>query len=52
MSNEKLLQRVTSEFHDVKFLQPATSTTRSERILQRLTSDFTTNNEQRVMFNE
>ena len=34
------------------FLQRATSATSNERILQRVTSDFTTSNEQRVNFNE
>ena len=38
-----MLQRVTSEF-----LQRATSVTSNEGILQRVTSDFTTSNEQRV----
>ena len=35
MSNERILQRVTSDF-----LQRATSTTSNERVLQRVTSDF------------
>ena len=34
-SNERILQRVTSEF-----LQRATSATSNEQILQRVTSDF------------
>ena len=34
-SNERILQRVTSDF-----LQRATSATSNERILQRVTSDF------------
>ena len=42
-SNERILQRVTSDF-----LQRATSATSNERILQRVRSDFTTSNEQRV----
>ena len=46
-SNERILQRVTSDF-----LQRATSATSNERILQRVRSDFTTSNEQRVNFNE
>ena len=66
--NEKLLQRVTSEFLQratsatsnewilqrvtINFLQRATSATSNEWILQRVTSDFTTSNEQRVNFNE
>ena len=41
------MQRVTSDF-----LQRATSTTSKEQILQRVTSDFTTSNEQRVNFKE
>ena len=41
------MQRVTSDF-----LQRATSATSNERILQRVTSDFTTSEEQRVNFNE
>ena len=34
------------------FLQRATTATSNEHILQRVTSDFTTSNEQRVNFNE
>ena len=67
-SNERILQRVTSEFLQratsatsnerilqrvtSDFLQRATSATSNERILQRVMSDFTTTNEQRVNFNE
>ena len=45
--NEQLQQRVTSEF-----LQRVTSATSDVRILQRVTSGFTTSNKQRVNFNE
>ena len=67
-SNERILQRVTSDFLQratsttsnqqilqrptSNFLQRATSATSNERILQRVTSDFTSSNEQRVNFNE
>ena len=50
-SNERILQRVTSDFLQratSDFLQRATSATSNDRILQRITSDFTTSNEQRV----
>ena len=41
--NEQLLQRLTSDF-----VQREASTTSNKRILQRVTSYFTTSNEQRV----
>ena len=63
-SNERILQRVTSDFLQQAtsstsnkqilprvtsdFLQRATFATSNEQILLRLTSDFTTSNEQRV----
>ena len=63
-SNERILQRVTSDFLQRStsvtsnerilqqitsdFLQRATSATGNERILQRVTSDFTTSNKQQV----
>ena len=45
--NEQLLQRLTKEF-----LKEAISATSYERMLQRVTSYFTTSNKQRVNFNE
>ena len=51
MNIEGVSQRETSNFLEQAtsdFLQRATSATSNERILQRVTSDFTTSNEQRV----
>ena len=42
-NDEQLLQRVTSNF-----LKRATSTTSNKQILQCVTSDFATSNEQRL----
>ena len=45
MSNEWISQQLTSDL-----LQQATSAVSNERILQRVTSDYTTSNERQVNF--
>ena len=47
MSNEQILQRVTSDF-----LQRATSATSNEQVLPRAMTDFTRSNEQWMNFNK
>ena len=47
MSNERILQRITSDF-----LQRAFSATINKQNLQRVTSDITIGNKQQVNFNQ